>query len=100
MRVTVLCQYPFKRMWGGPAVYIDRLTHHISCIKDVELHVITIGDKGKFFKKGNLNVHVVKISKYLRLPFVNTILTLILLKPFFIMIQNVLLNYFPKVNVN
>ena len=78
MRVTVLCQYPFKRMWGGPAVYIDRLTHHISCIKDVELHVITIGDKGKFFKKGNLNVHVVKISKYLRLPFFIPILTLIL----------------------
>jgi glycosyltransferase involved in cell wall biosynthesis len=84
MRVAVLCQYPFEKMWGGPAIYIDRLTYHISCIKDVELHIITIGEKSKSFKNGNLNMHVVEIPKFLYLPvfipYVTMLLNHIILK--------------------
>ncbi|MCZ7393808.1 MAG: glycosyltransferase family 4 protein [Candidatus Methanoperedens sp.] len=78
MKVAMLCQYPLHKMWGGPAVYIDRLAYHLSCIKDVDLHVITIGEEGKQFRRGNLNIHIVKIPKVLRVPFFIPFTTLIL----------------------
>ncbi len=78
MKVVVLCQYPLHGIWGSPAMYVERLTHHISYTKDVEVHVITIGDIENNFKKGKVNIHVIKIPRYFRLPLFIPIITLIL----------------------
>ena len=47
---------------GSVTVYINKLAKQLSYRDDIELHVITIGDKNREFNKGNSNVHVIKKS--------------------------------------
>lgn len=63
MRVALLCEYPLNAEGNGAFMHIDRLTYHLSHIEGIELHVITFGDENESFKKGNLNVHVLKRLK-------------------------------------
>ena len=62
MKVVMLSKYPLEGLRGGPAMHRDKLIRYISQMKDVELHIITFGNKNNEFKKGNLNIHVVKKS--------------------------------------
>jgi glycosyltransferase involved in cell wall biosynthesis len=63
MKVAILCEYPINEKGDGAFMHIDRLTRHLSHVDGIEAHVITFGDESKSFKKGNLNVHVLRKVK-------------------------------------
>ena len=67
IKVAMLAPYsPFQKH-NGLTMHINKLTQHLSHREDIELHLITIGNKNMQFKKGDLNVHVIK--KSLSYPF-------------------------------
>lgn len=84
MKIVLVGDYPIDEqsenrkgnIWGRKR-YIDGLTDYISRIDDIELHVITLGSKTMHFKKGNLNIHVLKsmygATKIIRIPFAFTV---------------------------
>jgi len=71
MKVAMLGGYSPEKPIGGVQMHIDRLAHHLSKLEDVELHLITFGDKKKEHKRGNLRIHVLKrwLPWYFYLPF-------------------------------
>jgi len=69
MKIVILSKYPLEEISDGPAVHRDRLIHYFSQMNDVELHIVTFGDKNTEFKKNNLNVHMVKKIKEFYIPF-------------------------------
>jgi len=63
VKVAILCEYPLNAKGNGASKHIERLIFHLSNIKDIELHVITFGDKNESFSKNGLNIHVMKKLK-------------------------------------
>lgn len=87
MKVAMVGGYPLPEKYydtfaeyahitrGGVPVHIDRLTHHISQMNDVDLHVITFGNRNEQFKKDNLNIHVLRRTSFTHLSiFIEVIL--------------------------
>ena len=68
IKVAMLAPYSTHSKHSGLALHINKLTKHLSYRDDIELHVITIGDKNRQFKRDNVNVHVIKKS-LLYLPY-------------------------------
>lgn len=62
IKVAMLAPYSPLPKLNGKAMHINKLTQHLSHREDIELHVLTIGNKNRQFKKGDLNVHVIKKS--------------------------------------
>lgn len=52
---------------GGVAVHTQKLAKYLSYHEDIELYIITIGNKHRQFKKDNLNIH--EINELLPFPF-------------------------------
>jgi len=50
-------------------MHIRKITEYLSYRADIELHIITFGNKNRQFKKGNLNVHTLKDTSLLPFPF-------------------------------
>ena len=68
IKVVMLALYSPPSKHNGLGMHINKITEYLSYRNDVEVHVITIGDKDRRFKKGDLNVHVIK-KKSLPYPF-------------------------------
>ena len=62
IKVAMLAPYSPYSKQSGLWLHINELTKHLSYRDDIELHVITIGNKNKKFKRDNINVHVIKKS--------------------------------------
>lgn len=45
---------------NGVPTHINKLTEHLSRRDDIELHIITVGNKNQSIQKDNLNIHKVK----------------------------------------
>ena len=52
------------RKYSSIAIHTNKLTNCMSHMENIELHIITIGNKNMQFKEGNSNVHVIKKSTY------------------------------------
>jgi glycosyltransferase involved in cell wall biosynthesis len=74
MKVVILCGNPLNRIYTGSKIYEDKLTYHLSRIRDIELHIITIGEKNRQFKKDNLIIHTIKKRKFVSIPFFHPVL--------------------------
>ena len=59
MKILVVGGYPLTEKRSGSVTHVDKLTQSISAIDNMEVHVLTQGDKNKQFKRGNVNVHVI-----------------------------------------
>ena len=66
IKVAMLAPYSIHSKRSGSVIHIHKLIEHLSYREDIELHVITIGDKNSQFERGNVNVHEIKkIRPYL-----------------------------------
>ena len=75
MKVAMVCSYPLNgNLWNGSLIIKDRMTYHLSRIKDIELHIIMVGKENKQFKKDNLYIHMIKKRKLFYIPFLTPIL--------------------------
>ena len=74
MRAVILCGYPLNKIYTGSKIYEDKLTYHLSRIRNIELHIITIGKKNRQFKKDNLIIHTIKKRKFVSIPFFHPVL--------------------------
>ena len=63
-KIKVAMLGPYLKKHNSLAIHINKLANCLSRLKDIELHIITIGDKNTQFKEGNTNVHVTKKSTY------------------------------------
>jgi len=78
IRVALLAPLGSTSEWGGVAVHVSKLVEYLSYRDDVELHIVTFGDENKQFRKGNLNVYMVRMIK---LPFVPFTLSVFQIRP-------------------
>lgn len=62
IKVVLLAPYSTHSKRSGSVIHIEKTIRYLSYRDDVELHVITIGNKNMQFKKGNVDVHVIKKS--------------------------------------
>ena len=62
IKVAMLAAYLLDSKHNGLSMHINKLTEYLSYREDIELHVVTIGDKNRRFTEGNLNVHMIKKS--------------------------------------
>ena len=63
-KVAMLAHYSTHSKRSGSVIHIEKTIRYLSYRDDIELHVITLGNKNKKFKEDNINVHVIK-----KLPF-------------------------------
>lgn len=59
--------YPLTEKRSGSITHLEKLSHAISVIEGMEVHVITRGPKSDQFKRGNVNMHVVNRVIFLTL---------------------------------
>lgn len=72
MKVLIISGYPLTGRTSGSLVHARNLAQYISAIDDMEVHVITLGNKNEQLKSGNVNVHVVNRKRFVNpflLPF-------------------------------
>jgi glycosyltransferase involved in cell wall biosynthesis len=74
MKIAMICDYPLNRIYSGSMIYNDRLTHHLSYIRDIELHIITVGNENKQFKRDNLIIHIIKKRKFVFILYFHPVL--------------------------
>ena len=76
MKVAVLCVYPSNKIVAGSGAerYNYDLTHSISHIKDIELHVISVGKENKEFKEDNLIIHMIQKRNFISIPIFHPLL--------------------------
>ena len=63
-KIKVAMLGPYLGKHDSLAIHISKLAKCLSRLKDIELHIITIGDKNTQFKEDDLAVHVIKKSTY------------------------------------
>lgn len=66
-RIKVVMLGPYLdeiRKYDSIAIHVNKLTNCMLHMENIELHVITIGDKNMQFKESNSNVHMIKKSTY------------------------------------
>lgn len=68
-KIAIVCGYPLNKIYVGSKIYEDKLTYHLSRIKDIELHIITVGKENRQFKNDNLIIHTIKKRKFVSIPF-------------------------------
>lgn len=69
MIIVVICSNLLNKLYAGSTIYEDKLTYHLSHIKDIELHIIAVGKENKQFKRDNLILHTIKERKNFRILF-------------------------------
>ena len=62
IKVVMLAPCSTHSKRSGSVIHIEKTIEYLSYRDDIELHVITLGNKNRQFKKGALNVHVIKKS--------------------------------------
>jgi glycosyltransferase involved in cell wall biosynthesis len=62
-KVVMLAPYSRHSKRSGSVIHIEKTIEYLSYRDDIELHVVTIGDKNVQFKKDNLNIHIIKKSR-------------------------------------
>jgi glycosyltransferase involved in cell wall biosynthesis len=67
VKVAIVALYPLTGQHFGAPEHIGKLAQHVSALDDMEVHVVTMGDRDEEFKDGTVNVHVVK-KRMLLLP--------------------------------
>jgi len=60
MKVVMVCDFPAARPYGGLQTHVFHLASSISKLKDIELHIISLGHENNHFKRDNLNIHFLK----------------------------------------
>ena len=60
MKVAIVGHYPTGRAYGGVAVHNYHLASSLSKIDNIELHIVTLGEKIGLAKKDNKSIHIVK----------------------------------------
>lgn len=73
-KIKVVMLGPYLYEMGGVTMHIKKITKYLSFREDIEMHLITIGNKNKKTKIGNLNIHMIKKS----LPYPFSIPSLVL----------------------
>lgn len=63
-KIKVAMLGPYLEKHNSLAIHINKVANCLSRLEEIELHIITIGDKNVRFKEGNTNVHVIKKSTY------------------------------------
>jgi 1,4-alpha-glucan branching enzyme len=62
--------------WSLQFLYTRKLCHYLSTRHDVEVHVVTIGDKTEYIKKGDIHLHTIELKRpssifvFLNIPFI------------------------------
>jgi glycosyltransferase involved in cell wall biosynthesis len=80
VKVALLCWYPLHKRPGGSGVHTTKLVQYLSAIQDIDLHVVTFGDKEHVESK-NFTLHVLPENRYLRyLPVLGYLLKALQLK--------------------
>lgn len=74
MKITILCGNALSRIYTGSTIYESKLTYYLSHKKDIELHIITVGNENKQFKEDNLIIHMIEMRKLFYIPFLTSIL--------------------------
>lgn len=59
MKVVLLCNYPFTKVFSGSNIYNEKLAGALSASDQVELHVVTTGPSGSKSPSEAMMVHVV-----------------------------------------
>jgi glycosyltransferase involved in cell wall biosynthesis len=62
IKVAMLAPYLTRSKGSGSVTDVEKTIEYLSYRDDIELHVVTIGNKNIQFKKGDLDVHVIKKS--------------------------------------
>ena len=73
-KIKVVMLGPYLYEMGGVTMHIKKITKYLSFREDIEMHLITIGNKNEKTKIGNLNIHMIKKS----LPYPFSIPSLVL----------------------
>ena len=73
-KIAIVCGYPLNKIYTGSKIYEEKLTYHLSHIRDIELHIITVGKENGQFKKDNLIIHTIKKRKFISIPFFHPVL--------------------------
>ena len=73
-KIKVVMLGPYLYEMGGVTMHIKKITKYLSYREDIEMHLITIGNKNEKTKIGNLNIHMIKKS----LPYPFSIPSLVL----------------------
>ena len=61
-KIKVVMLGPYLYEMGGVTMHIKKITKYLSYREDIEMHLITIGNKNEKTKIGNLNIHMIKKS--------------------------------------
>ena len=61
-KIKVVMLGPYLYEMGGVTMHIKKMTKYLSYREDIEMHLITIGNKNEKTKIGNLNIHMIKKS--------------------------------------
>ena len=61
-KIKVVMLGPYLYEMGGVTMHIKKITKYLSFREDIEMHLITIGNKNEKTKIGNLNIHMIKKS--------------------------------------
>lgn len=71
MKIAVLCSYALPKGYAaaGSIAYQVKLTHYLLHIRDIELHIITVGKENGQFKRDNQVIHTVKKRKFFNIPY-------------------------------
>jgi len=73
MKVAIICRLD-SDIQSGSLLYNERLTYHISHTRDIELHIVTVANENKQFKKYNLIIHTIKKRNFISIPYFHPVL--------------------------
>lgn len=59
-KIKIVMLGPYLYEMGGVTMHIKKLAKYLALREDIELHIITVGNKNQSIQKDNLNIHVVK----------------------------------------
>ena len=74
IKVAILCVLSLNGIISGSKIYENKLTYHLSRIRNIELHIIIIGKENRQIKKDNLIIHTIKKRKFFTIPFFHPLL--------------------------
>lgn len=63
-KIEVVMLGPYLEKHNSLAIHVNKVANCLSRLEEIELHIITIGDKNMQFREDNSNVHMIKKSTY------------------------------------
>lgn len=64
MKIAMLCNYPFTKVFYGSTIYNEKLATALSRSDRVELHLVTTGPPGSFHPTDALTVHAIPPGRF------------------------------------